>query len=113
MLFINIIVHRRWIEQEKLAYLIAEIPLTLVRSDSYKKSQLLRIEFGIAAAINIINGIHFLCPSFLGETFFKFRHIEYIFTDKPWSGLRAMRISFIPFIIGLSFFIPLDLLFPY
>ena len=109
MLCINVIVRRQWIEQEKLAYPIAEIPLNLVQSGGY--SRLLWIGFAIAAGINIVNGIHFLDSSFPGLTFFKFRHIGYIFTEKPWTALRAMRVSFMPSIIGLSFFMPLDLLF--
>ena len=109
MLCINILVRRQWIEHEKLTYPIAEIPLTLVQSGGY--SRLMWIGFAIAAGINIVNGLHFMYPSFPGLTFVKFRHIGYIFTEEPWNALRAMRISFIPSIIGLSFFMPLDVLF--
>lgn len=109
MLCINVIVRRRWIEQEKLSYPIAEIPLNLVNSDFYNRW--LWVGFAIAAGISLINGLHFLHPGFPGLTFVKRHSIGYIFTDKPWNALRAMRISFIPSIIGLSFFMPLDLLF--
>ncbi len=109
MLCINIIIRRQWIEHEKLAYPIAEIPLTLVQSGGY--SRMMWIGFAIAAGINIVNGLHFLYPSFPGLTFVQFRHIGYIFTEEPWNALWAMRVSFIPSIIGLSFFMPLDVLF--
>lgn len=109
MLCINVIVRRQWIEREKLSYPIAEIPLNLVNSDSY--NQLVWIGLIIGGMINLINGIHFLYPDFPGLTFVKRRHIGHIFTNRPWNALRAMRISFIPSIIGLSFFMPLDLLF--
>ena len=109
MLCINTVVRKQWVETEKLAYPIAEIPLTLVQSASYNR--LLWIGFAIACGINVVNGLHFLYPSLPGLTIFKRQHIGSIFTDKPWTGLRAMRISFIPSMIGLSFFVPLDLLF--
>ena len=109
MLCINIIVRRQWIEHEKLSYPIAEIPLNLVNSNFY--SRLMWLGFAIAAGINLINGLHFLHPNLPALAFFKRKYIGYIFTEKPWSALRAMRISFIPSIIGLSFFMPLNLLF--
>ena len=109
MLCINVIVRRQWIEKEKLSYPIAEIPLNLVRPDSY--SRLVWIGVIIGVVINVINGIHFMYPAFPGLTFVKRRHIGHIFASKPWTALRAMRISLIPSIIGLSFFMPLDLLF--
>jgi len=109
MLCINIIVRRRWIEQEKLSYPIAEIPLNLVNSDFYNR--LVWVGFAIAGVINLIHGLHLLNPGIPGLTFLKMHNIGYIFTEKPWNALRAMRISFIPSIIGLSFFMPIDLLF--
>lgn len=109
MLCINIIVRRQWIEHEKHSYPIAEIPLNLVNSNFY--SRLMWLGFAIAAGINLINGLHFLHPNLPALAFFKRKYIGYIFTEKPWSALRAMRISFILSIIGLSFFMPLNLLF--
>lgn len=109
MLCINTVVRKQWVETEKLAYPIAEIPLTLVQAASYNR--LLWIGFAIACGINVINGLHFLYPSVPELAIFKRQHIGSLFTDKPWTGLRAMRISFIPSMIGLSFFVPLDLLF--
>ena len=109
MLCINVNVRRQWIEKEKLSYPIAEIPLNMVNPNSY--SRLAWIGLAIGVVINLINGIHFLHPAFPGLTFVKRQEIGHIFTDRPWNALRAMRISFIPSIIGLSFFMPLDLLF--
>ncbi len=109
MLCINVIVRRQWIQQEKLSYPIAEIPLNLVNSNFYNR--LVWVGFAIAGGINLISGLHLLYPSIPGLTFLKMHNIGYIFTEKPWNALRAMRISFIPSIIGLSFFMPLDLLF--
>ena len=34
-----------------------------------------------------------------------------VFHDKPWSYIDSIRISFQPFVMGLSFFMPLDLAF--
>ena len=109
MVCINVIVSKQWIEREKLSYPIAEIPLNLVHTHFYNR--LMWVGFAIAVGINLINGVHMLYPQVPELIFFKRQYIGYIFTDKPWNALRAMRIAFIPSIIGLSFFMPLDLLF--
>jgi len=109
MLCINTIVRRQWIQREKLAYPIAEIPYNLVTTSFYNR--LVWVGFAIGAVINLINGFHFLFPSLPGIAFIKMHNIGYLFTEKPLNALRAMRFSAIPSIIGLSFFMPLDLLF--
>ena len=109
MLCVDIIVCQQWVKREKLAYPIAEIPLNLVRPHFYNR--LMWIGFAMAVTINLVNGLHMLFPQMPELTFFKRQHIGHIFTNKPWNSLRAMRIAFIPSIIELSFFMPLDLLF--
>ena len=41
----------------------------------------------------------------------RFQDIGYLFTEKPWSALGTVRFSIYPFVIGLGFFMPLDLSF--
>ena len=66
------------------------------------------IGFAIAASISFLNGLRAFHPSL--------PHIPVgwhviVFPDKPWGYMGQTRISFQPFVIGLSFFMPLDLSF--
>ena len=55
MLSINVIFRRRWTEEEKLTYPIIPLPYQLT-SETFFNSQLLWLAFGIAAALDIVNG---------------------------------------------------------
>ena len=113
MLCLNTIIRRRWTEQEKLAYPIIQLPLGMTREggSALFKNKLMWIGFGIAAAIDIINGIHTLNPSIPMIKYIKLTNVGYVFTDRPWNVLSGTRISMYPFAIGLAFFLPLDLSF--
>ena len=111
MLCINVIVRRRWIEQEKLAYPIIQLPLEMTTNSSgLFSSRLMWIGFAIAGGIDIINGLHFLYPSVpsLGGRLYDIRPY---FTEKPWNAIGWTPIAVFPFAVGLGFFIPLDLSF--
>ena len=75
---------------------------------AFLKSKLMWVGFGIAAGISLLNGLHVLYPAVpsirVGWQYFNF-------PDKPWSYMQGTLISFQPFVIGLSFFMPLDLAF--
>ena len=111
MLCINIILRRQWTETERLAYPAIQLPLELAtRSKTFLSHKTVWIGFAIAGGLDIVNGLSYFYP-----------HIPYIpikrqdmggfFTDKPWSAIGWFPISFYPFAIGLSFFMPLDISF--
>jgi hypothetical protein len=113
MLCINIIVRRQWTEHEKLSYPIIQLPLEMTRGGGVTgalRSNLLWIGFGIAAGIDIINGLNFLYPNVpsLGG---KLYDIRPYFTTTPWNAIGWTPVALFPFAVGLAFFIPLDLAF--
>lgn len=111
MLCINTILRKQWTERERLTYPIIQLPLEMTDTKSrFFKNKLLWIGFSIAAAISIVNFFSFLYPS-IPEIPIKRRNIDYFFTDKPWTALRPVRVDAYPFVVGISFLIPLDLLF--
>ena len=114
MLCINTLIRKRWTEQEKLAYPIIQLPLGLSEDSGTKllKNQMMWMGFSIAVVIGLINGIHFLAPQFPEIPYIKRTLIwDNIFTERPWSAMRGVRVSMYPFAIGLAFFLPLDLSF--
>jgi hypothetical protein len=114
MLCINVVVRKQWVEQEKLAYPMIQLPYEMISQRfSFFRSRLMWIGFAIAATIDLLNGLHHLWPDVPGlsvkatNTFNLGRYL----VSKPWNAIGWMPFSLYPFVIGLGFFIPLDLSF--
>ncbi len=112
MLCINSVFRKQWTENEKLAYPIVQVPLAVVESErsSLFKERIFWIGFLVAAFINILNGISFLVPA-VPNIPVKLHDIGRYFNEKPWNAIGWTPVSFYPFSIALSFFMPLDLSF--
>ena len=111
MLCINVIVRRRWIEQEKLSYPIIQLPLqmTATGDNHFFQNKTMWLGFGIAATLTLWNGLNFIFPV-VPELRTRIRNFN-LFTETPWNAMGSIPVSFYPFAIGLGFFIPLDLSF--
>jgi hypothetical protein len=111
LLCINLLIRRRWMEDERLTYPIAQLPLEMtLSSGSFFRNRLLWCGFGLAGTITLINGLNRLYPAFPMIPV-KFHEVGHYFTSKPWNAIGRTLVDFHPFIIGLAFFIPLDLSF--
>ena len=113
MFCINVIIRKRWTEDEKLAYPIIQLPLAMTRQGTAKSiffNKLLWIGFAIAAVIDVINGFHYLYPSVPGIPV-KSIDLQSFFTEKPWNAIGWTPLRFYPLAIGIAFFLPLDLSF--
>ena len=112
MFCVNVIVRRQWTEREKLSYPIAQLPYELTVSDSKKnffKNRLFWIAFGAFGAIDVLNGLNFFFPS-VPRLLIRTNLISF-FTEKPFSAIGWTPFALYPFVVGLSYFMPLDLSF--
>ena len=107
MVCITVIVRKPWTEDEKLAYPIIQLPARMT-SDSFFTNRLMWIGFGLVAAFDVVNGLHHVFPAIpsVYEKAYRFR-----FTEKPFSAMGWLRLGIYPFVLGIGFLIPLDLLF--
>jgi hypothetical protein len=111
MLCINTILRKQWTERERLTYPIIQLPLEMTDTKfQFFRNKLMWIGFSIAAFISIVNFLNFLYPS-VPEIPIKRRDVNYLFTEKPLNALNPIRVDAYPFVVGISFLIPLDLLF--
>ncbi len=105
------IVHEQWHDHEKLAFPMADIPLTLAGSDeagggmpSWARSKLFWIGLGIPLAFMAWNMVHWFLPLFphiaftQDESGINFRFLPHFYT----------KLDF--FTIGLAYFAPLQIL---
>ncbi|MCG9134413.1 hypothetical protein J5I95_22340 [Candidatus Poribacteria bacterium] len=107
MVCITLIVRKPWTEDEKLAYPIIQLPARMT-SEGFFTNRLMWTAFGLMVAFDTINGLHHIFPAIpaVFEKEYRFR-----FTEKPFSAMGWLRLGIYPFVLGIGFLIPLDLLF--
>jgi hypothetical protein len=112
MLCFNSLIRRQWTEREKLAYPIIQLPVE-VASDTRRffASGLVWAGFALGFGLEAYNGSKALFPALPLVPYGRRNIGNLLFTEKPWNVLSGVTIAFYPYIIGLGFFIPLDLSF--
>jgi len=114
MLCINILLRRHWVEHERLAYPVVQIPLLITEGGGANRifrDKLFWLGFGIAAGIDVWNGFSQFFPS-IPRLNVKLTDISPMFAAIPaWREIGWMPVSFYPFVIGLSFFMPTNMAF--
>jgi hypothetical protein len=117
-LCLNTLLRKHWIQQERLTFPLVALPLELTRENA-ARSLLAQREFWAAfllvAIFRSITGIHRVMPSFpdIADFGFKGQLIDLtpLFSTPPWSAIGYFRLSFHPIIIGITYFLPLDVAF--
>ncbi|MFC1715228.1 DUF6785 family protein [Candidatus Poribacteria bacterium] len=113
LMFLNVLLRRRWIEYEKLPYPIAQLPMDMAAPGlKLFRNKTLWIGFTIAAVVEIINGLNYIYPAIpripIRE---KTYDLGLTLTEKPWNTLGTTYIHLRLFLIGLCFLLPLELSF--
>jgi hypothetical protein len=110
---LNVLVRQGWQDRERLPFPVIEIPIQMTEPEARLwKSPLFWMGFSLCAGIEIINGLAWLYPSL---PTIKIAHQNLqgqgIFATRPWSAVGFTCTSLYPFVIGLGYLLPLDLLF--
>ena len=113
LLCINVVLRKQWIESERLAYPIIQIPLEITNpTSSFFRNRTMWVGFAVAGGISLINGLSFLYPQIPRVPIKEANYdLGVFFTEEPWNAIGTLPMRFYPFLIGLSFLIPLDLTF--
>jgi len=109
LICINVVIRAQWTEKEKLAYPIIQLPLEMTEnSSSFLKNKSMWVGFAIAGSLELLAGLHYLFPAIpaIQVNYYSIRHL---FTDKPWNRIGGIYLSAYPFIIGITYFVPLDI----
>ena len=109
MLCISSILRKQWMENERLSYPIVQLPLAMATDPKFFRSKLMWIGFSVAASIRMINLFHDLLPV-IPQAPYGYR-IDTFFTEKPWNAIGYTNLSFNLAVVGLTYFMPLDLAF--
>jgi hypothetical protein len=107
------IFRRQWIENEKLAFPIVQLPIKL--ADAMEKAKILKdrklwLFALLPITIHTLNGLHFHWP-FMPYINVHLIPLDRYFTERPWDAVTPFWIRILFSIIGLTFLIPLDVSF--
>lgn len=112
---LNVLVRPQWADRERLTFPIIALPLAMTDDGEHDGERFFQNKvmwggFALAAGLSLWNGIALFVPTWptvpLGIT-----DLQPYFTARPWNAIDWMPVTFYPFVIGLGFLLPLDLLF--
>jgi len=109
MLCLASLLRRQW-DAERLNYPIAEVPL-MMTSEGFYRQRLLWIAFVIGATPQLVNLLHMVAPQMpeipVGGRYYP--------PPPPWNANPQLTVPvyLYPFIYGLAFLLPLQLMFSY
>jgi len=111
MICINIIIRNQWIDRERLTYPIVQLPYEMTDKKSRLfRSKLMWISFIFVGVIDTINGLHFFFPA-VPYLHLKPFDLGAFFNSRPWNALGYTPLAFRPYLMGIIFLIPLDIIF--
>jgi hypothetical protein len=110
-LCLNSIVRKRWADEEKLAFPLVTLPIQLVDQQyGLLRNRLFWTAVAITFGIETLNLISSLAPSIPGIPF-QFRFFQYVAGKRPWNMMPFPLITLSPWLFGVIYLIPLDLVF--
>jgi len=102
---------RQWTEKERLGYPIVQLPLALTAEEGgLFRERLFWIGLAAVGAYDFLNGMHVLYPIVPSLSFNGYDALQH-FTARPWNAIGWTPLAVFPFIIGLGYLLPVDLLF--
>jgi hypothetical protein len=108
---LNVIVRRRWSEEEQLPFPMTILPLQMTDPEtSLFRNSLWWIGLLGAAAVGLLNLIARLAPA-VPSIPMSIDITSYITNNRPWDALRTPYLDWEPWHIGLSYLMPIDLAF--
>lgn len=110
---VNTLLRRAWMDQEKLLFPIAQIPLEVTREDvPFWSNRLFWLGLGLTAVIESLNSLHFTFYPTLPFLHIKpddTLNIMQYMTQSPWNSLGYFSFAFYPLAIGLTFLLSAEI----
>ncbi len=111
LICMNVILRKQFAEHERLTFPITWLPLEMGNNPTgFFRNRLMWAGFGVAGGIEVLNGINFLYPA-IPSVPIGIQNVSHLFQEKPWNAVGTILFTARPFVIGLAFFMPLDLAF--
>jgi hypothetical protein len=116
-LCLSVLLRRQWSDRERLNFPLTQVPLAMTDpATPLFRNRLLWIGIAAAGFVDMINNLHRIYPAWPA---FNVQYADLADTLSawgfPWTMMQwgAFGISFYPFVVGLGFLMPLDILFSF
>ncbi len=111
MLCLNVLLRKQWTERERLPFPLVYLPLEMTAPETpLYRNKMLWFGFIAAAGLQLWNGLAVLNPAIPPITV-KYTDMGTNITQRPWSAIGWLPVSFYPFAIALGMLLPTDFLF--
>ena len=114
MAFLACIFRKEWIENERLAFPLVQLPMEMSRQpegrslvSSFFRNKMTILGVAIPVILHTINGLHRFFPAVPELRLWLFNMDPYL-NEKPWHAARPLWFNFFPSMIGFAYFINLD-----
>ncbi len=108
---LNVLVRRCWTDREKLSFPLIEMPLEFsTQTLPLLRNRIMWVGFALALGIDLLAGLHYLYPAVPAIDIRSYRPRR-LFYARPWNAIGPLEIGANPFVVGLGFFLPLEVLF--
>ena len=108
------LISRRWIDSERLAFPLVQLPLEMAQAASgqshFFASKTMWAGFCLAGLLESVNCLNYFYPA-LPYIPIKPYHLEQFFKSPPLSSVGSFTIAFYPFAIGIAFLLSLEVSF--
>ncbi|MBI3944991.1 MAG: hypothetical protein HY321_03665 [Armatimonadetes bacterium] len=115
MMCLVMLLHRPWIEKEKLSFPLIQLPLEITDSPArprgipaFFRNPVMWAGFSLSFAYNMVNILHALVPSFpqIG------RYVSFQpFTTPPWDAMGWLTLQYRPELIGFGYLVSAEISF--
>lgn len=109
LLCIGVILKKQWTENEKLSYPLVQLPIAMATDRTFFINNLVWIGFSVSGSVRIINILHDLFPA-VPQIPYGY-NLGQFFTERPWNAIGYTWMSYNFPMVGLTYFMPLDLSF--
>ena len=113
MAYVTVLFRRPWVTHEKLSYPTIQLPLEITSTTtSIFGNRWLWFAAGISGGFALINGLAYLYPIVPEIKIHPYHHnLARPITTAPWNAMGRLPIGVLFPVVGLAFFMPLDMLF--
>ncbi len=118
MLCLNALIRKQWMDQERLSFPIVQLPLEITREGGSVEmftSRQMWIGFLIPVVLESLASLNYLYPSIpflpIKPSDPRLNLTPFFANNPPWSGVGELVLGFYPLVIGLTYFLPLDVAF--
>lgn len=103
------IFRRIWIDQERLTFPIAQMPLEIMNpKENVFRKPLFWIGLAVPVVLQSLLVLHNWYPAVPAMQLKYYDVKQFLFTSPPWNAIPGVPVSFYPMGIGLAYFVPSD-----